>query len=79
MESINGRETLLNPKDTYCVFVGDPFSDSILSNLSGANQATHFSPPGDRAFENREPIRIRRTANIVRDADSLQSPSDQIQ
>jgi hypothetical protein len=45
MEWINGRETLFNPIDTYCVFVDITFRGSILPNLpADANQTTH-SPP----------------------------------
>ena len=78
MELISGRDTV-ELKETYSVFVDITFSGGVLSNLlAGADQATHFSPSGERAFETGKPIRIRRTANIVCDADRLQSPSDEI-
>ena len=68
MELMSGRETKLNPKETYSVFV----------DITCTNQATHFFPLGERLFETGEPIRIRRIANIVCDTNGLQSPSDEI-
>jgi hypothetical protein len=79
MESMRGRETPLNSKDTYCVFVDNPFSDGIPSNLlASANQAASCSPPRDRPFETCEPVRIWGVANIVCDTDGFQGPSDEI-
>jgi hypothetical protein len=46
--SMRETETLLRPKDTYRIFIDITFSGSILSNLiAGANQTTHFPPPGE--------------------------------
>lgn len=71
--------TLLNIENTYRVIVDVAFGSGILSNLIAcANQATHFAAPRDRTFETREPIRIRRGASIVCDADGFQGPSDKI-
>lgn len=70
---------LLDTKNTYRVFVDITFSGSILSNLvTCANHATHFPPPRDRMLKTREPVHVRSVASIVCDADSFQSPSDEI-
>jgi hypothetical protein len=46
--SMRETVTLLRPKDTYRIFIDITFSGSILSNLvTGANQTTHFPPPGE--------------------------------
>ena len=73
------RKALLNPKDTHRIFVDITLGRSILSNLlTGANQTTHFPPPRDGSFETREPVRIRRVADIICDANSLQGTSNEI-
>ena len=73
------RKALLNSKNTHRVFVDVTLGGSVLSNLlTGADQATHFPPPRDRSFETREPVRIRRVADIICDANSLQGTSNEI-
>jgi len=73
------RKALLNPKNTHRIFVDITLGGSILSNLlTGTDQATHFPPTRDGSFETRKPVRIRRVADIICDANSLQSTSDEI-
>ena len=75
------RKARLRPKNTHCIFVDITLGGSILSNsLIGADQATKFPPPRDRSFETRKPVRIRRVTDIdvICDADSFQSTSDEI-
>jgi hypothetical protein len=75
------RKARLSPKNTHCIFVDITLDGSILSNpLTGADQATKFTPSRDGSFETRKPVRIRRVTDIdiICDANSFQSTSDEI-